>query len=782
MGQKTFGKIQLQPQEAFWLDLMQLPHCIELEKEIILDAKLQLLFSPPYLGIDLEKIFQTTLEDGWLLPINGTRFAVKEKTIYVEVHDSVAEKLTILQKQKKELEREIIQLTNLICTQNSKRIRAKRIEENQDSNSLNSIGSSNISYTNIPSMRAADISTLETYRNEKANELQQLQVSINQYKNSSNSCQIDKVAFVFPLGCSVPNNYEQILKCLYVHHNYCQDNCCPYKRDCAYLQTLANINLGVSTSADVLHQQKVSLYNLWHQNYPHISDRAQKAKEWGIDIDHPEKLSNKTSYCYQIFNSNPNVNQGSIIFNTTKNQPFSTVNFGSKGTYKIANVISVVNNQFQELPIIPAKLLNLDKIAENRDVPICFTDSLELARVAPQALIGPCIFTSYYGAQFDGFEIDFYPFRDRTVYYVIVEHSGLTREQVMDRVHANYLQMKAQVKNINLNFVELNGFRKEEDSYHFSMQRISEQIFCERYFSSSAPDKVEPPSVSLSRPTEESKSLTPPLLGPLIEAGRYILLVGGKHSGKTKFAIAVAAAVASGKELVQILRPERTMKHDVLYLDFELGEKTFENDTQKILKNFFGDVANHPFLHIEHLNGQGINIHSPGGIEKVRNVVEKYREKDLKLLIIDNITAVSGHAVADNSGWNQYTYPFITELTNAGITVIVIAHIDAGSLRGGKQKFYNGTECILLSKTPGKKTPKQYWITIERPYVISKYPYAEHHPMTICINEENERAKISFDKSYLENILSNKSISAHDLGFWFNVTQKTIREWQKKLT
>lgn len=566
MGQKTFGKIQLQPQEAFWLDLMQLPHCIELEKEIILDAKLQLLFSPPYLGIDLEKIFQTTLEDGWLLPINGTRFAVKEKTIYVEVHDSVAEKLTILQKQKKELEREIIQLTNLICTQNSKRIRAKRIEENQDSNSLNSIGSSNISYTNIPSMRVADISTLETYRNEKANELQQLQVSINQYKNSSNSCQIDKVAFVFPLGCSVPNNYEQILKCLYVHHNYCQDNCCPYKRDCAYLQTLANINLGVSTSADVLHQQKVSLYNLWHQNYPHISDRAQKAKEWGIDIDHPEKLSNKTSYCYQIFNSNPNVNQGSIIFNTTKNQPFSTVNFGSKGTYKIANVISVVNNQFQELPIIPAKLLNLDKIAENRDVPICFTDSLELARVAPQALIGPCIFTSYYGAQFDGFEIGFYPFRDRTVYYVIVEHSGLTREQVMDRVHANYLQMKAQVKNINLNFVELNGFRKEEDSYHFSMQRISEQIFCERYFSSSAPDKVEPPSVSLSRPTEESKSLTPPLLGPLIEAGRYILLVGGKHSGKTKFAIAVAAAVASGKELVQILRPERTMKHDVLYL------------------------------------------------------------------------------------------------------------------------------------------------------------------------------------------------------------------------
>ena len=87
---------------------------------------------------------------------------------------------------------------------------------------------------------------METYCNEKTNELQQLQVSINQYKNSSNSCQNDKVAFVFPLGCSVPNNYEQILKCLYVHHNYCQDNCCPYKRDCAYLQTLANINLGVS--------------------------------------------------------------------------------------------------------------------------------------------------------------------------------------------------------------------------------------------------------------------------------------------------------------------------------------------------------------------------------------------------------------------------------------------------------------------------------------------------------------------------------------------------------
>lgn len=736
MGQKTFGKIQLQPQEAFWLDLMQLPHCIELEKEIILDAKLQLLFSPPYLGIDLEKIFQTTLEDGWLLPINGTRFAVKEKTIYVEVHDSVAEKLTILQKQKKELEREIIQLTNLICTQNSKRIRAKRIEENQDSNSLNSIGSSNISYTNIPSMRVADISTLETYRNEKANELQQLQVSINQYKNSLNPCQINKVAFVFPLGCSVPNNYEQILKCLYGHHNYCQDNC-PFKRDCAYLQTLANINPGVPTSTDILQQQRVFLYNLWYQNYPHISDRAQKAKEWGIDIDRPEKQPDEINCHYKIFQ---NVNQrGSypeILFNTAQKQLYSIVNFSRTGPFKIVTTASIVNDQFCSFPVTPAKLLNLDRIAQERNATICFTDSLELAFVAPQNLIGPCIFTSYYGAQFDGFEIDFFPFRDRTVRYVIVEHSGLTRKQIIERVCANYQQMKTQVKNINLAFVELGGFRKEEDSWHFSMQRISEQNFCERYFSSSAPDKVEPPSVSLSRPTKESKSSTPPLLGPLIEAGRYILLAGGKHSGKTKFAIAVAAAVASGKELVQILRPERTMKHDVLYLDFELGEKTFENDTQKILKNFFGDVTNHPFLHIEHLNGQGINIHSPDGIEKVRNVVEKYREKDLKLLIIDNITAVSGHAVADNSGWNQYTYPFITELTNAGMTVIVIAHIDAGSLRGGKQKLYNGTECILLSKTSGKKIPKQYWITIERLYAISGYPYAEHHPMTICINEE----------------------------------------------
>ena len=517
MGQKTFGKIQLQPQEAFWLDLMQLPHCIELEKEIILDAKLQLLFSPPYLGIDLEKIFQTTLEDGWLLPINGTRFAVKEKTIYVEVHDSVAEKLTILQKQKKELEREIIQLTNLICTQNSKRIRAKRIEENQDSNSLNSIGSSNISYTNIPSMRVADISTLETYRNEKANELQQLQVSINQYKNSLNPCQINKVAFVFPLGCSVPNNYEQILKCLYGHHNYCQDNC-PFKRDCAYLQTLANINPGVPTSTDILQQQRVFLYNLWYQNYPHISDRAQKAKEWGIDIDRPEKQPDEINCHYKIFQ---NVNQrGSypeILFNTAQKQLYSIVNFSRTGPFKIVTTASIVNDQFCSFPVTPAKLLNLDRIAQERNATICFTDSLELAFVAPQNLIGPCIFTSYYGAQFDGFEIDFFPFRDRTVRYVIVEHSGLTRKQIIDRVCANYQQMKTQVKNINLAFVELGGFRKEEDSWHFSMQRISEQNFCERYFSSSAPDKVEPPSVSLSRPTKESKSSTHPCPNKLLK-------------------------------------------------------------------------------------------------------------------------------------------------------------------------------------------------------------------------------------------------------------------------
>ena len=51
-------------------------------------------------------------------------------------------------------------------------------------------------------------------------------------------------------------------------------------------------------STDVLQQQKVSLYNLWRQNHPHISDRAQKAKEWGIDIDYPEKLANKINHYY----------------------------------------------------------------------------------------------------------------------------------------------------------------------------------------------------------------------------------------------------------------------------------------------------------------------------------------------------------------------------------------------------------------------------------------------------------------------------------------------------
>ena len=29
MGQKIHREIQLKPQEAFWLDLMQLPHCID---------------------------------------------------------------------------------------------------------------------------------------------------------------------------------------------------------------------------------------------------------------------------------------------------------------------------------------------------------------------------------------------------------------------------------------------------------------------------------------------------------------------------------------------------------------------------------------------------------------------------------------------------------------------------------------------------------------------------------------------------------------------------------
>lgn len=770
--------------------LVALPHSIEKEKEIILEGKLHALFAAPYKNLDLPKIFQTEPEDGWLLTINRQRIAIQDKTIFFEPHKNTQRLLDALKKREKELDQNISIIRSKISQNITRRLNliaecSAKVQRNDNSQKYRekeapidiamtkltstqevSMAYPHVAPQSISPFRLQEQSRLMSDLNEFAQFCRNMELQLDSIRHNIShleeamrrGLQYHKISHKISIGQVVPDNHEELLDCYYEHEEI-NCNTCTYKAICDSL---------------IKPRLPVNLYGAWKRNHLDISDIVLSAKQLGIDIDQPMKAFVSFQFQPSLFCC---CFENEVIFCSSEGKSIGKLCIEKTDSTKCTHFESYVNETGAAVPFAPAKLFRLDAIANQREAELYFTDCLEFAIFARSTNEGNTILTSYFGGQFDDTEIDFYPFRGRTVHYLLFEHSGYSFEQIFKKACQNYKQIKEQSPGAILDFFIL---KKEKNNCCFQVgQVLTEEEFCTRYLP--------------SRKNEENNSIvsdifpnppehrTPPLLGPLIESGRYILLAANKHSGKTKFATALAASVASGKELVQILRPERNTPKEVLYLDFELGKEIFEINTQKIIKSFFPSGA-HPKLHVKHLTKQHTDIHTEKGIEEITNIINSCCD-NLKLLIIDNITAASSNPTSDNSGWRKYTFPFIDSLRTKGITVVVIAHLDDDEISGARQKLNSASECITLARTNfglEENSQDRYGIKIERDFHITGYPYA-NTPMEIVIDESMDKATFSFNESYLNGFLSGKSLSADELAFWFNVTPKTIREWRGKL-
>lgn len=806
---------------------VDLPHDIEKEKEIILDNKLRALFSPPFANIDIKKFLPGQIDD-WIFKGEGFNMAIKEKKIEFRRDKLIVKEL----KEKESKAKDIIDYIHKVnCdiislgTTRINAITAAKAEDRkwspvspfeiintssftnpQDEESVNNMSlipasqcnqPTPLGVTNLPMYftNNIDIQYNENLRSNQ-NQLNQLKLEINNLENMKSGIPPDnKCIYAFKIGQEIPDGYETILECLL---------CNPFNiKPCDTCQFKYNGSCDL-----LLYHRQFDLYSKVQKNTVYdLDDKVRLAAELKIEFDQP------MDSILKIINVTPNM-RGEIVFH-----PFQ-FNFYVESRKLIQEVYCQVSESFKymfgrrkqddadfDLPIYPLKLLNIDKMCNKRNAEIFFTDCLPFGSNAllykpviedydgiwykpPSSHIDmDNVLTSYYGAQFGEVEIDLLYLRNRTVHYLIFEHSGFSMDHVIEQACYNLKQIQKS-GNVKLDFYFLKP-RKDGNSY-FIAQILTIDEFCTMHVrvkdgdqstdSVIASSETQPIDVNEAKNEASSSDSSKQslLLSPYIEEGQYILMAGEKHSGKTLFAASIAASVASGKPIVKTIRPEFGVKKKVLYIDFELGEKKFMSHTQKLMSRIAGAPLKELPIHFEHMNGSSINIHSEAGLQKVKDKLNPHMD-NLKLVIIDNIGAISGSGSGDNSGWNKFTFPYISGLIDKGITVVVITHIDGEKVRGGQQKVYSATDMITLERAGDKEKNKRgdiVQVNISMQFAISPFPFLKSK-MNLTLNKHDSKLCWKLDEKYLTEILESK-YEATEIAEWFNVSGKTIREWRRK--
>ncbi|MBN2642346.1 MAG: AAA family ATPase [Victivallales bacterium] len=785
--------------EVFTLDrhyksIIDAEHDIEFEKSEILQEKLLAIMQPPFTNIELEKLLSGKVDD-WCLKSDEYTIAIEEKTIEIPCAEIDEKYLSELKKERDYLKNQIYKNANNISIQHTRRIEvgtdaAREFRRYKDRTGWDQADEDIIdiqidetprnghelvrsthsrnqhrkydSYDiTLPDRIFDDIEASRSLLRYDKYELESIDNQIEDIEEAMKSNgHVKKIKYCFKKGQIVPDDYEEILKCQFSN---IRKQCwrCKHYQNCKNLEKH--------------HLERT--YRAVLREYRGLESKIELAQKLNIDIDSP--LSVPFDIKWKNAFNNFTMDDYEYLYTSSGRNCFSVVFYNTANNSKI------------ELPLFddieeykPNRLYNADYIYSKRGIEIFFTDCLVFADYFDKHDDEKRLFASYYGAQFEDSEIDTFSFRGRTVHYLIFQHSGLSKNDVIQKACDNYLQL-INTKGIKLDFWFLenkNHNDVSEKSYVVSEKLTAEEFF--QIYVKKEADNITPSnsnSQTSGNNCQQAKT-GKMLLAPYILEEEYMLLAGGKHTGKTTLSAFIAASVASGKEIVKIIRPERGKRKAVLYLDMELGENRFNKYVR-----FIEDIAGAPLkdlpLHIEHMNGSGINIHTQKGTEKIEELVSRHFDKDLKLVIIDNITAVSGHGGSDSIGWNNYTFPFVTELMNKGITVIIIAHVDEKEvMKGGQQKLMNASECILLKKAKGDKETESIRkniikIELSKNFGMNNFPY-EKNPLLLSFDENAKKPKWEFNEDFLIKILKQEK-DANLIGSWFNVTAKTVREWKR---
>lgn len=829
---------------------LNLFHDTEKEKEVILDAKLRFKLSPPYKGVELEKILCCEQIDEWRVKLNsGTIIAIKEETFNLNVKKQVNQRIAELKKELTELNNHIARIKKGFDSSEIEKLRAvtanlaetrrcftdslpqhsrlsDRIKQTSFVQPVDITGKEDnsnppprqLTTVNVPSQQFGNVHPVQlingtnsrTFNNSLLfNEIIHLEEERYQVKNEidrlKNAGQFDEatITYTFKKGQIVPDDYKDVLECFSYNR---QGNCnvCSHHSSCQSLRC---------------HQPYFVIYDI---NKLQLSEKVRLAAEhMKINFDVP--LGDE--FPKQMLPRFDEISEEGIIFNSTNGEEIYRVIAEDDLDFKIMYPVVVTGsaNNLRKSGSNFIDLFNIDQIYKQRRSDIFFTDSLQLAQhlmtKLPSVLwrqnftsqileriesddlslewdkiddyinhfcwnrAKDAVVTSYYGGQFGKVELDTFPLRSRNVHYLIAEHSGLTMDECIQQVIYNFEQLKS-VAGIKLDFY-LMKYNKSDYRYELILDKIlSASEFENLYLDHDSADAENEKNKYEEKAKDEKSDFNKNkfLLAPFVAHRSFTLLAGEKHTGKTLLSSSIAMSVASGNPLTKLLRPEGKTRKKVLYLNLEIPKANFENKIMPILKSISSERMSDLPLFFEHLPGVGMNIHTEEGVKQLKKIVEQH-EENLELLIVDNITAASGHGGGDNVGWTKYTYPFIMELINNGVSVIVVGHLEKGEVIGAKGKLRNAQEVIYLEragKCGEEGAEKLVRLNVSKKYSQGLFPYFTNK-MQLTLDQNPKVPKWFVDDAYLAEIFKFNE-KAETLASWFNVSAKTIREWKRNLS
>ena len=267
------------------------------------------------------------------------------------------------------------------------------------------------------------------------------------------------------------------------------------------------------------------------------------------------------------------------------------------------------------LPEDKQPLYNLDLLKADELSPVILTDSIELADANQMEGV---IFTSFIcdPGQYD--QVDWSPLQNRTVYYLVTNHSGSLLESayLKAKEFAEYWEEKKEKnkeEENNLKFIQLEVDYPEKRRDYATLDDIlthyrdskpavnqksveifeDDESFDVQYQKAVEVLDQKPPrwwdrdskNSEEQRVVEKESNRRKPVnyvLRPFLIKGEASMLYASKSTGKSALGISMAAAVVSGKPLLSEKwwvvpeNPDYPM-NKVLYLDFENGEVEIKN-------------------------------------------------------------------------------------------------------------------------------------------------------------------------------------------------------------
>ena len=186
----------------------------------------------------------------------------------------------------------------------------------------------------------------------------------------------------------------------------------------------------------------------------------------------------------------------------------------------------------------------------------------------------------------------------------------------------------------------------------------------------------EKPGVTIDLARHVPKNDSPYLIYPLVRQNQSTVLYADGGSGKSTFALAVAATGATQKTFIPGISSTAGRPIKTLYLDWEADD----DDVASMLK----EISRGAELKIpdDHIHYQSV---SGAFIDHVDELVEIIVENDIELIIVDSLVASAGGDVTDAEAARL----FHNAVRSLNVASIAITHTNKSDTLYGSRFFWN---------------------------------------------------------------------------------------------